>query len=109
MYNSSSFSSNTFQKPVWVTEWACQVSGEGRCAGERGNTYATGGLGQNFNDADEQCSLQDVVDFMNATQQFMDDTDWVERYAWFGAMEDMQGVNTVSRPVSPLAAARGSC
>lgn len=32
---------------------------------------------------------------MNATQQFMDDTDWVERYAWFGAMEDMQGVNTV--------------
>ena len=32
---------------------------------------------------------------MNATQQFMDDTDWVERYAWFGAMEDMQGVNAV--------------
>ena len=51
---------------------------------------------QNFNNADEQCSQQDVVDFMNATQQFMDTTDWLERYGWFGAMEDMQGVNTVS-------------
>lgn len=50
---------------------------------------------QNFNNADEQCSQQDVVDFMNATQEFMDNTDWVERYAWFGAMEDMQGVNAV--------------
>ncbi len=50
---------------------------------------------QNFNNADEQCSQQDVVDFMNATQEFMDNTDWVERYAWFGAMEDLQGVNTV--------------
>lgn len=25
----------------------------------------------------------------------MDNTDWVERYAWFGAMKDMQGVNEV--------------
>ncbi|KAI0356575.1 glycoside hydrolase [Trametes cingulata] len=62
---------DTFQKPVWVTEWACQ----------------------NFNDADEQCSLQDIVDLMNATQSFMDNTPWVERYAWFGAMRDLQGVN----------------
>ncbi|KAI0721819.1 glycosyl hydrolase catalytic core-domain-containing protein [Cerioporus squamosus] len=65
---------DTFQKPVWVTEWACQ----------------------NFNDGNEQCSQQDVVDFLNATQEFMDKTDWVERYAWFGAMEDMQGVNTAN-------------
>lgn len=33
--------------------------------------------------------------FMNATQSFMDSTDWVERYAWFGAMENLQGVNQV--------------
>ena len=26
----------------------------------------------------------------------MDKTDWVERYAWFGVMKDMQGVNEVS-------------
>lgn len=32
---------------------------------------------------------------MNATQTFLDNTDWVERYAWFGAMENLQGVNQV--------------
>ncbi|OCH93544.1 hypothetical protein OBBRIDRAFT_724588 [Obba rivulosa] len=62
---------NTFQKNLWVTEWACQ----------------------NFNQANSQCSLQDIVNFMNATQDFMDNTPWVERYAWFGAMENLQGVN----------------
>ncbi|KAI0771923.1 glycosyl hydrolase catalytic core-domain-containing protein [Trametes elegans] len=62
---------DTFQKPVWVTEWACQ----------------------NFSDENGQCSLQDIVNLMNATQTFMDSTHWVERYAWFGAMENLQGVN----------------
>ncbi|KAI0786318.1 glycosyl hydrolase catalytic core-domain-containing protein [Abortiporus biennis] len=62
---------DTFQRPLWVTEWACQ----------------------NYNQVDQQCSLQDSIDFMNATQAFMDATDWVERYAWFGAMKDMRGVN----------------
>lgn len=33
---------------------------------------------------------------MNATQSFMDNTEWVERYSWFGAMKEMQGVNEVS-------------
>ncbi|EMD41160.1 hypothetical protein CERSUDRAFT_131750 [Gelatoporia subvermispora B] len=61
----------TFQRDIWVTEWACQ----------------------NFNQAAEQCSAQDIVNFMNATQEFMDQTPWVERYAWFGAMENLQGVN----------------
>ena len=51
---------------------------------------------QNFVNAHEQCSQQDVINFMNATQSFMDSTEWVERYAWFGAMKDMQGVNEVS-------------
>ncbi|KAH8103620.1 glycosyl hydrolase catalytic core-domain-containing protein [Cristinia sonorae] len=62
---------DTFQKPIWVTEWACQ----------------------NFNHADQQCSQQDIVDFMNTTQSFMDNTDWVERYSWFGAMRNLSGVN----------------
>jgi len=62
---------DTFQRPLWVTEWACQ----------------------NFNNAKAQCSQQDIIEFMNETQSFMDRTDWVERYAWFGAMENMQGVN----------------
>ncbi|KAI0347295.1 glycoside hydrolase [Trametopsis cervina] len=64
---------DTFQRPIWVTEWACQ----------------------NFNKADDQCSPQDIVNFMNATQEFMDNTEWVERYAWFGAFMDLQGVNQV--------------
>ncbi|KAH9853697.1 glycosyl hydrolase catalytic core-domain-containing protein [Lenzites betulinus] len=62
---------NTFQKPLWVTEWACQ----------------------NFNQPNQQCSSQDIIDFMNATQTFMEETEWIERYAWFGAMEYLQGVN----------------
>ena len=32
---------------------------------------------------------------MNATQSFMDGTEWVERYSWFGAMREMQDVNEV--------------
>ena len=53
------------------------------------------GILQNFVKADEQCSQQDVINFMNATQSFMDETEWVERYSWFGAMREMQGVNEV--------------
>ncbi|KAF8149476.1 glycosyl hydrolase catalytic core-domain-containing protein [Crassisporium funariophilum] len=68
-----------FQKPLWITEWACQ----------------------NFVDFDEQCSQDDVVKFMNTTQSFMDNTEWVERYAWFGAMKDMQGVNKDNAIMDP--------
>jgi len=61
---------NTFNLPVWVTEWACQ----------------------NYNPG-PQCTQQGVVDLLNQTQAFMDATSWVERYAWFGVMENLQGVN----------------
>ena len=50
---------------------------------------------QNYVNVSQQCSQQDVINFMNVTQSFMDGTSWVERYAWFGAMKDMQGVNEV--------------
>jgi hypothetical protein len=63
---------STFNLPIWVTEWACQ----------------------NYNNG-PQCSSDSVAAFMNQTQSFMDQTDWVERYSWFGAMENMQGVNQV--------------
>ncbi|KAF5348650.1 hypothetical protein D9758_006768 [Tetrapyrgos nigripes] len=63
---------DTFQRPIWVTEWDCQ----------------------NFNDRNKQCSYDDIVSFMNKTQTFMDETDYVERYAWFGAMKNLQGVNS---------------
>jgi len=61
----------TFSRPIWITEWACH----------------------NFHILTMQCSQANVVSFMNETQSFMDRTDWVERYAWFGAMKDLQGVN----------------
>jgi hypothetical protein len=63
---------NTFNLNLWITEWACQ----------------------NYNNG-PQCSSDGVVDFMKQTQSFMDQTDWVERYAYFGAMTNLQGVNTV--------------
>ena len=63
---------NTFNLPLWVTEWSCQ----------------------NFNGG-PQCTEAEIFQFLNITQSFMDATDWVERYAWFGVMENLQGVNEV--------------
>ncbi|KAG5641851.1 hypothetical protein DXG03_004110 [Asterophora parasitica] len=64
------------ERPVWVTEWACH----------------------NFNPASpnpRQCTAEEVTAFLNETQQWMDETEWVERYAWFGAMREdaMNDVN----------------
>ncbi|TDL19875.1 glycoside hydrolase [Rickenella mellea] len=61
---------NTFQLPIWVTEWDCQ----------------------NYNNG-PQCTQTDVNAFLNQTQSFMDATEWVERYAWYGVMENLNGVN----------------
>lgn len=68
------FSNLTSSGNLWVTEWACH----------------------NFV-SNQQCSQSDVNSFMNQTQNFMDETEWVERYAWFGAMRNLQGVNPVSK------------
>ncbi|KAF9526566.1 glycosyl hydrolase catalytic core-domain-containing protein [Crepidotus variabilis] len=64
---------DTFKKPIWITEWACQ----------------------NFDPAtaSKQCLQDAVINFMNTTQAFMDNASFVERYAWFGAMKNLQGVN----------------
>ncbi|EAU83450.1 hypothetical protein CC1G_04706 [Coprinopsis cinerea okayama7 len=61
----------SFNRTIWVTEWACH----------------------NFVDHGKQCTPEDVVEFMNKTQSFMDNAIFVERYSWFGAMRDMSGVN----------------
>ena len=63
----------TFQRPLWITEWACQ----------------------NYNNVNAQCSENDTTNFLGQTQAFMDQAPFVERYAWFGAMENLQGVNPV--------------
>jgi len=56
---------------LWITEWACQ----------------------NNNNINAQCSGPAISEFMKQTQGFMDRSPFVERYAWFGAMEKLQGVN----------------
>ncbi|KAJ6587210.1 glycosyl hydrolase catalytic core-domain-containing protein [Mycena vulgaris] len=61
---------DTFQRPIWVTEWACQ----------------------NFNNG-PQCTAPETAEFLNQSQAFMDAQDWVERYAWYGVMRDLGGVN----------------
>jgi len=62
---------NTFQKPIWVTEWACM----------------------NFVDLTKQCSADETAAFLNITQSFLDEADFVERYSWFGAMKVVDAVN----------------
>jgi hypothetical protein len=64
-----------FKLNIWVTEWACQ----------------------NMQGPQNQCSMSDVTEFMQETQEFMNQMEWVERYAWYGAKTaaDMHGVNIV--------------
>ncbi|KAG8950184.1 hypothetical protein FRC00_007820 [Tulasnella sp. 408] len=84
---------NAFQRPIWVTEWACQNFGDPK-------------LGQ--------CSDDDVSDFLETTQSWMEKTDFVERYAWLGATINVQGVNpsttleanTLTKVVQPQQAAQ---
>jgi len=65
---------NTFNKPLWLTEFACQ----------------------NFNNG-PQCSQSQVKGFQAQVTAFMESTSWVLKYMPFGAMLDMQGVNTLNQ------------
>jgi len=64
----------TFNKPIWVTEFACQ----------------------NFSGG-AQCSADQVSNFMNTVTSFMDNTSWVQHYFAFGVQHDMVGVNTLNQ------------
>jgi hypothetical protein len=65
---------NTFHNQLWITEFACQ----------------------SFNEH-PQCSEQHTWDYYKDIITWMDQTHFVERYAAFGAMHDMQGVNQFSQ------------
>ncbi|KAG8902302.1 hypothetical protein FRB99_004641 [Tulasnella sp. 403] len=66
---------NSFNRSIWVTEWAPL----------------------NFGDPSRgQPSPQEIIDFLGATQNWMDRTSFVERYAWFGATASSQTINPVS-------------
>ncbi|WFD24409.1 hypothetical protein MEQU1_003109 [Malassezia equina] len=62
---------DTFNKPIWVTEYACH----------------------NFNGG-AQCSDVDTFVFQKAMSTWFDQQDFVEAYAPFGVMQQMQGINT---------------
>lgn len=61
---------DTFNKPVWVTEYACQ----------------------DFNGG-EQCSDSEVYSFHMEMAIWFDKQNFVEAYAPFGVMQNLQGVN----------------
>jgi O-glycosyl hydrolase len=64
---------NTFKKPIWVTEVACQ-------------SFAGG----------SQCNAGQIASFMDTITSWMDSTWYVERYCWFGAMKDTGNVNSLN-------------
>ncbi|KAJ6558719.1 hypothetical protein B0H10DRAFT_2169497 [Mycena sp. CBHHK59/15] len=69
---------DTFNLTIWVTEWACQ----------------------NMGGPSNQCSMSEISDFLREMQGFMDRTEWIERYAWYGqnAMMDPDGlINDLGR------------
>lgn len=68
---------DTFGKPIWLTEFACQ----------------------NFNGG-AQCSYDEIQQFMSKAVNFMESTDWVQQYCWFGAMHDMVNVNYLNQLMS---------
>lgn len=71
---------NLFNRPLWLTEYACQ----------------------DFSGRNQQCSSDKTWSFMQRTQSFMDNTNWVFRYAYFGALQHAQlgGVNPVNRLIN---------
>ncbi|TIB17967.1 hypothetical protein E3P92_00926 [Wallemia ichthyophaga] len=68
---------DTFQLPVYLTEYACQ-------------NFAGGA----------QCSESEVWQMMEKTSSWMDEQEWMHGYSWFGVMENMQGVNQLNQLLS---------
>ncbi|KAL0572380.1 hypothetical protein V5O48_009583 [Marasmius crinis-equi] len=63
---------NTFQKPVWLTEFACQ----------------------NFSGG-PQCSPDDIKLFMDKVKSFAETTDWLQQYCWYGAVVNDNSNNSL--------------
>ncbi|WVO13466.1 hypothetical protein L204_101083 [Cryptococcus depauperatus] len=71
---------STYNKPLWVTEYAPQ------------NFSVFNATTGSY---DSQATFVEIQRFMDVTTAYMKSVDWVERWFWFGAMYDMQGVNTL--------------
>ncbi|OBZ76429.1 Alkali-sensitive linkage protein 1 [Grifola frondosa] len=57
--------------------------------------YLTEYADQNFNGG-AQATLDEVFTFQEQITKWMDETDWIHAYCPFGAMHDLQGVNTAN-------------
>ncbi|KAL1406301.1 hypothetical protein Q8F55_007997 [Vanrija albida] len=73
-----------FDLPIWLTEYALTYFGPGS--------------------PPPLASVREVDEFMRASMAWLDAQDWVERYFWFGAMYDMQGVNPANSLLDPAGA-----
>ncbi|KAG9007690.1 hypothetical protein FRB94_014112 [Tulasnella sp. JGI-2019a] len=71
---------NAVKKPIWVTEWACQ-----NYSGQKGG---------------HQCTDAEVVEFLRETKSWMDNTPWIQRYAYYGAFQDIN-IQASNRLMSP--------
>jgi len=69
----------TFGKNIWITEWACVQ----------------------FSPSDPPCDQQSVYNFMGWTTDWLDQQNWVERWAWFGAMRNLGGVPATDALLTP--------
>lgn len=81
-------------KPIWLTEFAC-------------HNFVSNVEPRRFRppihvisyqqEGGEQCTYADTVAFMNITQTWLDQQDYIHRYAWFGAMKSPVINNVRSR------------
>eukprot|EP00026_Physarum_polycephalum_P014658 Phypoly_transcript_15198.p1 GENE.Phypoly_transcript_15198~~Phypoly_transcript_15198.p1 ORF type:complete len:164 (+),score=21.38 Phypoly_transcript_15198:389-880(+) len=69
---------NTFNKNVWITEWACVQYGN-----------------------DPPCDQNSVNNFMGDTTKWLDQQGYVERWAWFGAMAHPPNVPATNALLTP--------
>jgi len=68
---------NTFNMPLWVTEFACQ----------------------SFT-SDPQCDENQTFAFMSTVTQWMDETEWIQMYFAYGVMNNIN-INPLSSLVNP--------
>ncbi|OWZ31021.1 hypothetical protein C347_03779 [Cryptococcus neoformans AD2-60a] len=71
---------STYGKNIWVTEFAPQNF----------SVYNT-----TTDTYDGQATYVEIQRFMDVATSYMKSVSWVERWFWFGAMYDMQGVNAL--------------
>ena len=79
------------KKPVWITECVYTLFDTERCSLTLGRFAST-----NWN-TDAPLPQDHVENFAKVTTKYLDELEWVERYAWFGPMRDAGTVGQYAR------------